>query len=186
MLERTGKSVDWLPGERVLADLLPGPGKSAVIDKTHSPGVELTLQKHQQELTALYEKTLFSRNRGSHAAGMGIAVIVVAAMIMQEAPVAVLIAVIVLMLVLLALFARWLPAYSVQGRKLQDAIQGLRQYLGVAEKDDSREDGNDPHHNPANALDRGDVDAGARHLHDLLATGFRRSVGDTVARSHRG
>ncbi|MDH5577501.1 MAG: DUF2207 domain-containing protein, partial [Betaproteobacteria bacterium] len=135
-LERTGKTVDWLPGERVLSELLLGPGKQVVIDKTHSPGVQLTLEKHQQELAALYEKTFFSRNRGSHAAGVGIAVVVVAAMVMQETPVAVLITLIVLMLILLALFARWLPAYSVQGRKLQDAIQGLRQYLGVAEKDD--------------------------------------------------
>ncbi len=136
VLERTGSTVDWLPGERVLADLLPGPGKSVVIDKTHSPGVQLTLEKHQQELAALYDKTLFSRNRGSHAAGIGMGVVVAAAMLVLDAPVSALIAVIVLMLVLLALFARWLPAYSVQGRKLQDAIQGLRQYLGVAEKDD--------------------------------------------------
>jgi len=136
VLERTGKTVDWLPGERVLSELLPGPGKTVVIDKTHSPGVQLTLEKHQQELAALYEKTFFSRNRGSHAAGVGIALVVVAAMVIQETPVAMLVAIIVLMLVLLALFARWLPAYSVQGRKLQDAIQGLRQYLGVAEKGD--------------------------------------------------
>jgi uncharacterized membrane protein len=33
-------------------------------------------------------------------------------------------------------FEKWLPAYSVRGRVLQDAIEGLRQYLGVAEKDD--------------------------------------------------
>lgn len=136
VLERTGKAVEWLPGERILSDLLPGPGKSVVIDKTHSPGVQLTLEKHQQELTALYDKTLFSRNRGSHAAGVGIGVVVVVAMIIQETPTAALVAVIVPMIVLLALFARWLPAYSVQGRRLQDAIQGLRQYLGVAEKDD--------------------------------------------------
>jgi uncharacterized membrane protein len=40
------------------------------------------------------------------------------------------------MVVMLAVFYRLLPAYSVEGRKLQDAVEGLRQYLGVAEKDD--------------------------------------------------
>ena len=135
-LERTGKDVDWLPGERTLANLLPGSGKHAVIDKSHNPAVQITLETHKRELAALYEDKLFSRNRGSHAAGIGIAVIVVVAMLMQEAPVSAVVAAAVLMLIVLALFARWLPAYSVEGRKLQDRIQGLRQYLGVAEKDD--------------------------------------------------
>ena len=34
------------------------------------------------------------------------------------------------------LFARILPAYSVKGRKLQDEVEGLRQYLSVAEADE--------------------------------------------------
>src|SRR5206468_3653250 len=33
-------------------------------------------------------------------------------------------------------FYRWLPAYSAQGRRLEDEIEGLRQYLGVAERDE--------------------------------------------------
>ena len=135
-LERTGKDVDWLPGERTLAGLLPGPGKPVAIGKTHNPAVQITLETHKRELAALYEEKLFSRNRGSHFAGIGIAVAAVVAMMMQEAPVSAIAAVAVLMVIVLVLFARWLPAYSVEGRKLQDAIQGLRQYLGVAEKDD--------------------------------------------------
>jgi uncharacterized membrane protein len=38
----------------------------------------------------------------------------------------------------LLVFWRLLPAYSVPGRKLQDHIEGLRQYLGVAEADELR------------------------------------------------
>lgn len=135
-LERTGNPVDWLPGERTLSNLLLGPGKTVSIDRTHSPGVQITLETHKRELAALYGEKLFSRNRGSHAAGIGIAIVTAVAMMMLEAPLSVLIAVIVLMLILLVLFARWLPAYSVAGRRLQDHIEGLRQYLGVAEKDD--------------------------------------------------
>ena len=33
-------------------------------------------------------------------------------------------------------FANWLPAPTVQGRKLLDRLEGLRLYLGVAERDD--------------------------------------------------
>jgi uncharacterized membrane protein len=42
----------------------------------------------------------------------------------------------VLAVAMLAVFYRLLPAYSIEGRKLQDAVEGLRQYLGVAERDD--------------------------------------------------
>jgi uncharacterized membrane protein len=40
------------------------------------------------------------------------------------------------MAAMLAVFYRLLPAYSLEGRKLQDGVEGLRQYLGVAEKED--------------------------------------------------
>jgi hypothetical protein len=135
-LERTGKEVEWLPGERTLAGLLRGPGKATVIGKTHNPGVQITLETHKRELAQLYEDKLFSRNRGSHGAGIAIAIFTVVAMMMQGAPVSAIIVSAALMLIVLVLFARWLPAYSVEGRKLQDRIQGLRQYLGVAEKED--------------------------------------------------
>jgi uncharacterized membrane protein YgcG len=36
---------------------------------------------------------------------------------------------------LLVAFWHWMPAYSVEGRRMQDEIDGLRQYLGVAERD---------------------------------------------------
>src|SRR5204863_3303551 len=42
------------------------------------------------------------------------------------------------MVAILFLFKMWLPAYSVEGRKLEDAIVGLRQYLSIAEADELR------------------------------------------------
>src|SRR5438067_4770095 len=42
----------------------------------------------------------------------------------------------VLIAIALAAFRRWLPAYSASGRSLEDEIDGLRQYLGVAERDE--------------------------------------------------
>ncbi len=135
-LERTGKDVDWLPGERALAALLPAQGRSVAVGNTHNPAVQITLETHKRELAVRYEDKLFSRNRGSHGVGIAIAIATVVGMMMAEAPVSAIGVVAVLMLVVLAVFARLLPAYSVEGRKLQDRIQGLRQYLSVAEKDD--------------------------------------------------
>jgi len=135
-LERTGQDVDWLPGEKTLAGLMRGPGKPTLIGKSHNPAVQITLETHKRELAARYEEKSFSRNRGSHGVGVGIAIATIVVMMMQEAPVSAIFAIGILMFILLVVFARLLPAYSVEGRKLQDHIQGLRQYLGVAEKDD--------------------------------------------------
>ena len=55
-----------------------------------------------------------------------------------DTPVPVLFAIAALMLVELVLFKFLLPAYSVAGRRIQDHIEGLRYYLGVAEQDDLR------------------------------------------------
>jgi uncharacterized membrane protein len=87
-------------------------------------------------LTQHFGKQLFSRNHGSFVTGLFIALAAFGITLAMGAPQSVLIAVAAAMLVMLFLFKRWMPAYSVQGRKLQDHIEGLRLYLGVAEADD--------------------------------------------------
>jgi uncharacterized membrane protein len=47
-----------------------------------------------------------------------------------------LIALAALLLLSLLVFSRLMPAYTREGRRLQDHIEGLQQYLGVAEADD--------------------------------------------------
>ena len=138
LIERTGKEPgEWFPGERPLAALMPGkPGTPVALAKSHNPAVQTVSGMVERELNVLYGEKVFSRNRGSHAAGVGIAALGVAAMVVTDTPASLLIPVIVLMIVVLAIFGRLLPAYSVEGRKLQDAIVGLRQYLSIAEKDD--------------------------------------------------
>jgi len=135
-LERTGKEVELLPGERALAALVPKGFGAKSIGKTHDPAVQTVRGLLERELALHYDGKLFSRNRGSLAVGVLIAAATIGAMVLLGAPVIPIAAFGAPMLILLVLFARWLPAYSVQGRKLQDAIQGLRQYLSVAEKDD--------------------------------------------------
>jgi hypothetical protein len=138
LIERTGKEpAEWFPGERSLAALLPGKaGEHTALAKAHNPAVQTVSGLVAQELKALYEEKLFSRNRGSFAGGLGIAVAGAAAMVMTDTPMSVTGPVLVVMIALLGIFARLLPAYSVEGRRLQDQIVGLRQYLGIAEKDD--------------------------------------------------
>jgi hypothetical protein len=138
LLERTGKEpAEWFPGERSLAALVPGkPGEPMTLAKKHNPAVQTVSGMVALDLKAVYEERLFSRNRGSHAAGVGIAVLGAAAMVMTDTPASLMIPVLVAMILVLAVFAKLLPAYSVEGRRLQDHIVGLRQYLGIAEKDD--------------------------------------------------
>jgi hypothetical protein len=135
-IERTGTEVALLPGEQALAALVPQPAGVKTIGKTHDPAVQTVRGLLERELALHYDGKLFSRNRGSWITGVLIAIVSAAAMFMLQPPPAVVLAVVVPMILVLVVFVRLLPAYSVEGRKLQDAIQGLRQYMSVAEKDD--------------------------------------------------
>ena len=135
-IERTGTEVALLPGEQALAALVPKSSGAKTIGKTHDVAVQTVRGLLERELALHYDGKLFSRNRGSWGIGVLIAIVSIVAMVMLEAPMVPVIAFGALMALLVVVFARLLPAYSVEGRKLQDAIQGLRQYLSVAEKDD--------------------------------------------------
>jgi len=135
-IERTGTEVALQPGEQALAALVPKSAGAKTIGKTHDPAVQTVRGLLERELALHYDGKLFSRNRGSWITSALIAAVSVVAMVMLEAPIVPVIAFGVLMAIVLGVFAKLLPAYSVEGRKLQDAIQGLRQYLSVAEKDD--------------------------------------------------
>ena len=58
------------------------------------------------------------------------------AMFLLDTSIAAMVLVGLLIVAALAAFHRWLPAYSASGRQLEDEIEGLRQYLGVAERDE--------------------------------------------------
>jgi hypothetical protein len=136
-LERTGASVSWLPAENTLAfGLFPGASKRLSFGATHDPVVQAARDGFKRALERHFGERLFSKNIGSLIGGIAIAALGLAAMFVLEASIPVFVALLALMALTLFLFARWLPAYSVEGRKLQDAVEGLRQYLGVAEADD--------------------------------------------------
>jgi hypothetical protein len=136
-IERIADQVDWLPGEKVLADwLLPKKNAIQTLSKGYDPAVAVARESFATGLAAHFGQQLFSKNHGSFVAGIFIAVAVLGSALALGAPQRLLIALAAAMLVMLFLFKRWLPAYSVQGRRLQDHIEGLRLYLGVAEADD--------------------------------------------------
>ncbi len=137
-IERTGKEVEWLPGEKPISDLLLAPGHPITLGKEYSAGVQITRELCERMLALHFGETFFSRNLGSFIAGVVIAVVFSILGFILDTPTAVLVALAGAMALTLLLFWRLLPAYSVPGRKLQDHIEGLRQYLVVAEADELR------------------------------------------------
>lgn len=135
-IERTGKPQVWLPGEQALADGLLGAARNVTIGGTHNPQVAAARDGFRAALVRHFGEKLFSRNWGSRAAGIALALAVVAAMVVWETPIFAAGAIVLAMVGAVIAFWRWMPAYSAEGRRLMDQIDGLRQYLGVAEKDD--------------------------------------------------
>jgi len=134
-IERTGKEVELLPGEQALATLVPPQG-TVTIGRTYNRAVQVARADLGGLLQRHYRDSLFSHNRGSLFLGGMIAFITFGYPFVNRTAAAVLIGGAVGMVIILYLFSRWLPAYTAEGRKLQDEVEGLRQYLSVAEKDD--------------------------------------------------
>ena len=139
-LERTDKTpAAWLPGEKaVLAQLLPKADTRATIGKTYDPMVAATRSALRTDLTLHFGERLFSKNHGSFVAGIAIAAVAAFVMDWYAASSLQFFTAIGVMILVLLVFKRILPAYSVEGRKLEDAIVGLRQYLSIAEADELR------------------------------------------------
>ncbi len=134
-LERAGTPAAWLPGEKQILDaLLPAEGATHVLEKTYDPKMQDALVGLKQELDDRF-KAFFSTNNGSIVAGVVLAVGIAIAMDQLGASPALLFAVCGVMALTVLLFKRWMPAHSAAGRKLQDHLDGLRQYLTVAEAD---------------------------------------------------
>lgn len=135
-LERTGRDVAFGTGEKAMTDELFGGGDVARLRKKYDPSVAAAQKALRDALEQHYADVLFRRNRTPLVlAGLG-AVATVVGTIALRSSVPVVIATAVALAAALLLFAYLLPAYTQQGRKLKDEIDGLRLYLGVAEGDD--------------------------------------------------
>jgi uncharacterized membrane protein YgcG len=136
VVQKTGSTVQWLPGEKPLADELFRGGSQATLSQTYDPAVAKAQSELSSALSTQYKGVAFKRNHwplvlvaiiGAGAFGL--------AAVLGANP-ALIIALVCLLLLALFVFFKLLPAYTREGRKVQDHIDGLRQYLGVAERDD--------------------------------------------------
>jgi len=132
-LEPTGKALDLLAGEQTLAPL---GAKARVVAKAYDLELRNLRFDLAAELKLLYEGKAFSRNHGSLIAGAFLGAATIYAMVLMRTPIAMGAVITVVIVATIIGFYRWLPAYSPSGRRLEDEIEGLRQYLGVAERDE--------------------------------------------------
>jgi predicted membrane protein DUF2207 len=133
-VERTGKEVDWLPGEQALARrLLPGDLAHLEIEKRHDKAIEEARDAFAAALRQHFGRRYWSSNAGYIALGAAIGILGIMAMIVLEAPAPAMAWVCGLMLATLLVFSvALLPVYSAPGRKLRNEIDGLRQYLSAS------------------------------------------------------
>jgi hypothetical protein len=136
-IECTGNAPrEWFPGEGELRAMLPAAGAKKQIGGKHDPAVEKAIAAFEKALRdALGDANFFTNRRWSFAA-LGIGAATIWIMLALEAWTPLVIFAALAMLVELALFRKWLPAYTVAGRRLADHIDGLKQYLSIAEKDE--------------------------------------------------
>jgi hypothetical protein len=132
-LEPTGNTIDLLPGERAVAPLAAA---ARTLEKKYDPAVQSARGELARELKLLYEEKAFSRNHRSVVAGALLGAATIYAMVALLTPVVIGGVIALLIVAALVCFYRWLPAYSASGRRVEDEIEGLRQYLGVAERDE--------------------------------------------------
>jgi uncharacterized membrane protein YgcG len=138
-LERDGPGEpDARPKAALLARLFPGRSRSLVLRNTNAATVSGAQQAHTKAFDQQYQPHYFDRNQASVYQAMGIVIGtgILAFLVAAGAGVPIIIAVLVLMLGTVAVFANVVRAPTDAGRRLLDEIEGLRLYLGVAERDD--------------------------------------------------
>jgi uncharacterized membrane protein YgcG len=127
--------------QRSLLDKLFPRGSSRLdLKNTNASTVAGAQVAHTKALTRRFEPALFNRHLGSVgiAALIGAGAAVLAFVLSGGAGIPLIIAACVLMAVVLAVFARLVRAPTPEGRRLLDEIEGLKLYLGVAERDELR------------------------------------------------
>lgn len=139
MLHRTDMAESALPAslQALLTGLFAGGPVLKLRNENHSV-LQAAIAKQTAVFESAYSNTMFHRHGGSvfKALLIGGGGIVLGAVFGGGSGVLLLVIIGVLMLVGLIVFARLVRAPTPAGRKLLDEIEGLKLYLGVAERDD--------------------------------------------------
>jgi uncharacterized membrane protein YgcG len=122
----------------LLAGLFPAGAKSLVLTDDNASIVSAARQAHNDALDKATNPRYFKRNGASLAVAWIIALATtgLAFLIAGGAGIAALVALAAVMLVTLIAFALLVRAPTREGRALLDEIEGLKLYLGVAERDE--------------------------------------------------
>jgi uncharacterized membrane protein YgcG len=126
-------------GPLVLLDQLFPPGKSSIeLDKRNASALSQAQHAHQRKLDAELHPRYFKRNARSVLFAVLIAApaIWAAFALSGDYGLPAIIAITVITVITLVVFARLIGAPTPEGRALLDEIEGLKLYLGVAEKQD--------------------------------------------------
>ena len=122
----------------LLSHLFPGQADVLELKNTNAATMQSAQSAHTKVLKAHYQPEYFKRNGGN----IGIATLIAVAatglalLVGQGAGAIVIIPIAAVMLAIVITFAMLIKAPSVTGRKLMDEIEGLKLYLGVAERDE--------------------------------------------------
>jgi hypothetical protein len=137
-VERTGKEVEWFPGEQALARrLLPAGTRHVEMQKQHDRVIQNAREAFSQALARHFGRRYWSSNFNYALIAGAIGLVGILAMVALDTPLIAIAWVGGAMLATLLVFAIWLlPVYTKQGRRLQDEIDGLRQYLSAAQADE--------------------------------------------------
>ena len=129
---------DLLPVQRTMLEGLFEAGAVLELDNEQASILRAAHNAQAQAFKARYQPALFKLNGGSIgvAAGIWLAGTVVALFASGGAGLPLIIATSALMLVVVVAFGFLVKAPTAEGRRMMDEIEGLKLYLGVAERDE--------------------------------------------------
>lgn len=139
-LERTSGGGGTAPEQEVLLQGLFRHGPSLELDRKNAPTLQSAMAAHARSLKERFHGSLFNTNAGSTAVAFliagGSSMLAIAFGAGTGSGLLLAVPVIVAMFGVATAFAFLFPAHTPEGRRMLDRIEGLRRYLGVAERQD--------------------------------------------------
>ncbi len=127
-----------LPAQKTLLERIFSGSDVIELKTSNARKLQAARSAHQQALDQFYHGRFFKRNGGSIGLAVLIAVVTIPLSFVLSGgnAIPVIVGVSALMVLTIIVFARLVRAPTREGRALLDEIEGLRLYLGVAERDD--------------------------------------------------
>ncbi|MEM9532824.1 MAG: DUF2207 domain-containing protein [Pseudomonadota bacterium] len=132
---KTNAGDDLAPGENAILNRLPA--RKLEFERENHAKVRKVMNAHKASLKKNYRDIYFKENQKVLRPAVLVSVAVAGAgLVLNQGLSAGIVIVVVGLLLVNGLFFSWMEAPTPRGRKLLDHIDGLRLYLGVAERDE--------------------------------------------------